>query len=185
MEDNNTKPGIKPTQAPIEEVVKPTETAESKPVDTITLLLAKIEDLERRDSEKEQKLKMLYEVADKGRVFNYENSNKEKKATKAKLAFYGGGYLIGWRTIKDELLKHPTTGIIAGEVQEYELTILLENEETKPIRISGYPAFSDARYTERVDIELIAKSEDYNGNVVFDVKLPDGRVIKLDQRFIN
>ena len=92
---------------------------------------------------------------------------------------------MGWRTVKDELVKHPTTGTTIGEGQEYELLILDQEDKTKKVNVSSYPAFSSARYDERVEVELVTRSEDYDGNIVYDVKLPDGRVIKLDARFIN
>ena len=47
-----------------------------------------IEALEKRDAEKDEKLKMLVEVADKGRVFNYENqqAGAGKKVKKIRLS---------------------------------------------------------------------------------------------------
>src|SRR5882724_4590766 len=55
----------------------------------------------------QEKLKMLTEVADKGRVFNYENAQPQKKAMMVKLSLFNGGLIVGWRTLKDELIKHP------------------------------------------------------------------------------
>ncbi len=132
------------------------------------------------------KLKMLEHVADKGRLMNYEsNQTPKKKSLKAQLSLYGEGIITGWRTVKDELIKHPTTGSVVGETQEYELLILNKDDTITKASIVGYPAFSNARYNERIEVEITGKKEDFDGKISYDVRLPDGRVIKLDPRFIN
>jgi len=154
-------------------------------VKNVSALQAEIEALKKKDAENQEKLKMLYEVADKGRVFNYESQRAEKKPLRVKLSAYNGKTIIGWRTLKDELIKHPTTGLTVGEVQEYELWLLNSDGSEERTIIHGYPAFSDARYRERIECEVIGKKEDYQGNIEYDVQLPDGRKISLNSRFIN
>jgi hypothetical protein len=134
----------------------------------------------------QEQLKMLTAVADKGRMFNYESQQaQQKKPIKVKLSVYNDQYIVGWKTIKDELIKHPTTGLTVGEVQEYEVSLLSKTGISTTAKIIGYPAFSDARYTQRVECEVIGKSEDYNGNLEFDLVLPEGQKIKLPSQFIN
>ena len=94
---------------------------EGSPTNVMENLLAKVEQLEKKDIENQAKLKMLTEVADKGRVFSYESNIKaDKKPFKIKLSVFQNGIIVGWRTVKDELVKHPTTGLTVGEHQEYE-----------------------------------------------------------------
>lgn len=131
------------------------------------------------------KLKMLYEVADKGRVFNYESRVADKKPRKIKLSVFGDGIIVGWRTLRDELVKHPTTGLVVGENQEYELQILKNNGDKTTIRVNGYPAFSNARYSQRIEAEIVSQRTDYDGSISFDVALPDGRIIQLGSQFVN
>lgn len=159
---------------------------ESKP-DVMQTLLDKVAELERKDLENQKQLKMLYEVADKGRVYNYEatKSKGEKKPFKVKLSVFGGGLIVGWRTSKDELIRHPTTGLTVGESQEYELLILDHESKIQKVLVNGYPAFSNARYNERIEVSVESKSEDFNGNTSFSVMLPDGRLYSLDARFVN
>lgn len=153
--------------------------------EAVSKLLAKVEALEKKDVANEEKLKMLYEVADKGRVFNYESSRTEKKPFKVKLSVYNNGLIVGWRCLKDELIKHPATGATVGEEQQYELLLLDKEGQTTKVVINGYSAFSTARYTERVDAEVLSKSEDFNGNLTFNLGLSDGRTLSLDGRFVN
>ena len=160
---------------------------ESQNIETsaIEALKAEVEALKAQNIKDQATMKMLYEVADKGRIFNYEAGKTEKKPIEVKLSLYGGGIIVGWRTIKDTLVKHPTTGRTVGEEQEYELLILDKENNTSKAIVVGYPAFSDARYTERIEAEVAGKKEDWNGDITFDVKLPDGRVIPLGSRFVN
>lgn len=133
----------------------------------------------------QDQLKMLYETADKGRIFNYENQRAQKKALQVKLSIYNGMPIVGWATLKDQAVYHPTTGKQVGEEQQYEIMLLdKEGKITKAV-INGYPNFSEARYTERIDCTVTGKKEDYEGNVTYDVQLPDGRVIPLNARFVN
>lgn len=133
----------------------------------------------------QEMLKMLYETADKGRIYNYESQqNQTKKPLKVHLSKFQDGIIVGWRTVKDQGVYHPTTGKQIGEEQEYEL--LLDKAGTiQPVVLNGYPAFSAARYTERLEAEVVGRKEDYDGKVTFDVKLPEGRTISLDARFVN
>ena len=129
-------------------------------------------------------LKMLYEVADKGRVYNYESSKAEKKPLKVKLSKYKGGIIVGWRTLKDEYVFHPTTGKQVGEIQQYEVLIDTDGK-IEPTILDGYPSFTEARYVDRIECEIKGKKENYDGKITYDIQLPEGRVISLDSRFIN
>jgi hypothetical protein len=171
----------------IEQALADEEIKEATPMesDAVNKLLEKVEELERKDIENQKQLKMLYDVADKGRIFNYENQKKDKQAIKVKLSVFRGGLIVGWRTMKDELIKHPTTGLVVGENQEYELLILGKDGQTTKVIVNSYPAFSEARYVERVECEVVSRKEDYNGNISYDLLLPDGRQITLASQFIN
>lgn len=161
---------------------------EPEKVDVMGKLLEKIEALEKKSVEDDKKLKLLYEVADKGRVFNYEakeNSKVSKKAMKVKLSVFNGGIITSWRVMKDQLIKHPTTGMTVGEEQEYEIIVLDPDNNLSKVTINGYPRFSDARYNERIEANIVGKSEGFDGKVTYDVELPDGRSIKLEDRFLN
>ena len=148
-------------------------------------LLEKVETLEKARAEDQKKLEMLEAVSDKGRLFNYQNRTATKKPMKIQLATYEEKILIGWKTVKDILVKNPTTGLTVGEQQEVELLFLDKDDKITKELIVGYPRFSDIRYSDRIDAEIVGKTEDEEGKVTFDVVLPDGREIKLSERFVN
>ena len=128
---------------------------------------------------------MLYEVADKGRVFSWENKQKkDRQAQRVKLSVVDGKYLVGWRTIRDELIQDPKTGRTVGELQQYELKLSGPDGETIKT-IDGYLNFSNLRYEQRVECQVLSKSESYDGKMVFKIGLPDGREYELGAQFVN
>ena len=155
--------------------------------DSLQLDPEKIEISKDQWDEVQARLKMLYEVADKGRIYNYESqtASGQKKPFKVKLSKFRDGYITGWRTVRDEAVYNQTTGKQMGEIQEYQILVLKEDGTINTVTLNGYSAFSEARYTERVECEVKGKKEDWEGKTVFDVVLPDGRVIPLDSRFVN
>jgi len=176
-----------PTDIPPEAPESPETGAEPEKVsDDQKALLERIEELEKRDQENQEKLKMLYEVADKGRVFSWESKKNQKgHSQRIKLSVLDDKPVVGWRTVRDELITDPRTGATVGELQQYELTLLEPNGTHTIKSISGYKNFSDIRYENRIDCQVISKSEAYDGTMKFTVKLPDGRDVELDSRFIN
>lgn len=139
-------------------------------------LEAKVAELER----------MIRTVGDAGRIMNFDNAkDKGKKPMRVKVSQYNGGLIIGWRTVKDELIKHPMTGRTAGEEQQYEVLIQMPNGEINKTLINGYLTFSEARYNDRIDGEVIGRKEDWSGNLTFEIMLGDGRKLELDSRFVN
>ena len=131
-------------------------------------------------------LEMLKSVADKGRVYNYESQQKtDKKPKRVKLSFHNGGLIIAWETQKDELVKHPVTGATVGENQQIQVKILMPNGDIVSKDFNSYVSFSNARYDERVECEVIGISEDYNGKITWTLALPDGRHITLSPNFVN
>ena len=155
-----------------------------QPKETIDDLVKKIEELERRDKENQDRLALLYSVADKGKVLNYESKKEGKKPMKVYLSNFSGGIIVGWRTIKDKLIKNPTTGLTVGEEQQYEL-LVEDSGEIKKVLVNSYAAFSEARYGDRVECEVVGKKEDFDGKISFDVSLPNGKIITIDSKFVN
>jgi hypothetical protein len=152
---------------------------------TENILLKKIADLEKKDKEKDEQLKMLYAVADKGRLQNYTNARQSKKPFKVQLSVFDGKIIIGWNLKRDELIKDSRTGSTIGEKQIIEVKLLDKDGSESFVSFDGYITFSNARYDQRIEAEVINRKEDFQGNLVFDVLLPDGRTISLSSQFVN
>ena len=137
--------------------------------------------------EVQNQLKMLREVADKGRVFNYESQQAQgqKKAMKVRLSRFAEGIIVGWKTAKDVKVFNPTTGKQVGEEYQVEIEVLKEDGTSQKVVLDGYPTFSDARNAERIEATVVGRKETMNGEVTYDVVLPDGRTIELSEKFVN
>ena len=136
----------------------------------------------------QNKLKMLEDVADKGRILNYQTQqSKDKKPITVKMSVFNDKYIIGWKTLKFELGRNPLTGraIWGGETAEYEINLMDKEGNESTEVISGYSAFSDAKYNERVECAVIAKKENMNGQLTYEVALPNGKTIELESWAIN
>src|SRR5687767_11680401 len=104
-------PVVGPTTPP------PIESNESNPQTTIQSPTQSemIEISKDQWEETQRMLKLLYEAADKGRIYNLENQGAQKKPLQVKVSLYRESVIIGWRTIKDKAVFHPTTGKQVGE----------------------------------------------------------------------
>lgn len=170
----------------IKKVGRPPKDIETKEQDDVKKLLEKVEALEEKETKNQETIKMLTEVADRGRMLNYQSKkDPTKKPMKVSLSVHEDKIVIGWRTIKDILRYNPLTGNISGEVQEYEILLLDKEDKISKGIINGYLRFSDIRYGERIEVEVVGKSEDFAGKITFDVLLPDERQISIDSRFVN
>ena len=157
----------------------------SEPNKSDDALLKRISELERRDEENQKKLQTLYAVADKSRLFNHENSKQEEKGKNIKLSIIDGKYLVGWANLKDDEIFDPKTGRKTGEAQALKI-ILLDNTGLMSERIiESYGAFSNLRYDKRVECPVLSMKQDMEKNVIYDVQLPDGRIISLAHNFWN
>ena len=131
-------------------------------------------------------LEMLKSVADKGRVYNYESAQKtDRKPKRVKLGKYDGGYIVAWETHKDELVKHPITGATIGENQQIQVKVLMPDGNILTKDFNSYVSFSNARYDERIEVEVVGVAEDYNGKITWTLALPDGRHITILPAFVN
>ena len=165
---------------------EPKKVEETPKIDVdVSALVEEVEALKKARAEDQEKLKMLEAVSDKGRMFNYRNQKATKKPMKINLATYEDKILVGWKTVKDILVKNPTTGLTVGEEQEFELLFLDKDGSITNELVRGYPRFSDIRYSDRIDAEIVGKTEDAEGRVTFDIVLPDGREIKMAETFVN
>ena len=151
----------------------------------IQKLLEKVEVLEASDKKKGEELKLLYSVADKGKLMHVESKKGGKRPMKVSLSLYEDSIIIGWRIAKDILIKNPTTGLTVGEEQEIEILLLDKESKVRKEMIKGYPRFSEIRYLERIEAEVTGRKEDWEGKVSFNLLLPDGRQIDIDERFVN
>lgn len=165
------------------EAPKPETTMVNK--SALDKLIAKVDALEEKSKKDDKKLDMLEYAADKGRVFNYKNRQVSDRLMTVKLSIHDDKYVVAWRNAYDIIKYHPMTGLPTGEEQQIEIILLDKDGKTAKEMINSYQAFSDIKYAKRVDCQIMSKKQDFKGNWTYDIKLPDGRIISLDQAFLN
>ena len=173
------------TAPSVGQTAQPAATA-AKSNDDISALVKEIAELRKSREEDQKTLKMLTDVADKGRVFSWEaKQNKTGQPQKVKLSTLGDGVVVGWRTVRDELVTDPRTGRTVGESQTYELLVLGKDGVTTMRTVEGYLNFSNVRYENRIEAAVLSKSTSFDGSMTLDLGLPDGRRITLGSQFVN
>lgn len=135
----------------------------------------------------EQLTQLVRSTADKGRLMNYDQAQDagKKPTHKISLSRYDGNIIVGWKVNKDRLVFHPTSGEPVGEEQEIEVVLRTPQGETKKHSFGSYKAFSDARYADRIECNVIGKTTDYAGNTTFTIQLPSGEELQLAEQFVN
>ena len=139
-----------------------------------------LEKLLKTVEEQGKRIEILTQAADKGRMFWAENQNKKTELRRVKVTTIGGKFVLAWRTVKDIVEKNPLSGVWS-ENQEYEFIFA---DDTR-LPVVGYNKFAELQYGAKVESEVLSRKENADGSVVLEVKLPDGRTVEVDSRFVN
>ena len=182
------------TKEEVEKVYKDTEKGlkqveEMRKEDTVSLKKNDFDALMKRLDTLENQGKMLTEVADKGRLMDYEmkQTANEKKPFKVKLPIYGGGYIVDHQSltpIESQLIYGQLHSNPIGERQEYKVTILMPDNSLTTHNFATYGQFGSARYEKREEVVVIGRRE-IGGKLSYIVALPDGRETEVPDYAIN
>jgi len=142
-------------------------------------LLKTVEEGEKERQQLKTDIEMLKTIADKSRLSWYEEGKKTIGPAVYKLSTFDGKVIVGWRTVKDVVEKHPLTGV-RMEDQQYE--IILE-DGTKQL-IKGYNKFADTQYGNQIRAQEIEKTIK-EGKVTLKLKAENGREYLIDSVFVN
>lgn len=132
-----------------------------------------------------ERLERLETAADKGRLASYDSRFFQRGPNVFTLSVHEGKVITGWRTLKNVSYKDPQTGRLI-EDQQYEL-IFHDNTKEK---VNGYERFSDIRFSERIKVEEVSRTQDEHGTTL-TVKVIDsdnpfyGKQFAVDIDFVN
>lgn len=137
-----------------------------------------VNSLIRKNTELENKVAMLINVADKRAINNYFLQNKEKISQTIRLRTFNGKVVISWKVVKDEVMRDPRT-LAWTENQIMELVYEDGSKEEVNMlvfaRLFSYENFTKKAVTvDDEERELLTLSSNI-----------DGRIIKVDSVFIN
>lgn len=87
--------------------------------------------------------------------------------------------VVGWKTIEDKVYKD----VVKGLYHEIQVMRVFFDDDSK--KDMSYELFTRLR-DNRVSCDVVARTEDDKGNIVFKLKrLDNGKVLELDQAFVN
>lgn len=160
----------------------PTESAEKVEVkrDTLEALLARVETLEKASQEKDNKISMLESVADVNRIARWESQNGKRIVPKARVTFWEGQPVVGWKTVKDEVR------LVGNQVIANQVIKIYTQDPEGNVKEADLDYVQFQRSCQSSTGEVVSKEDSVeDGNTYYSIVMPDGRKIRLDIRFIN
>lgn len=149
------------------------EVKNEKPTEMITVSVSEFEALKA-------KIEMLTEVADKGRLANWQSKHLDFKLHKVMVNTLNGVIINGWKTVKNEVGKNPTTGLWFEDQQnEYHFV-----DESKPQTLRLIDA---NRLIQKVSAEIVKRTSITDENGQHDILTVDvaGTQYDIDAQFVN
>lgn len=155
---------------------------------TLADILQRMEDLAAsnqtlidRDKKREKDIEMLTGIADKARLFKYQEQNAGPLITKARVAMWDGVPVLAWT----DMIKNEAGFRNGVLVVDQRVRIYLDKKGE-----DGKPEAKEIEYlfwTQNVgseEGEVVAKEQTPDG-LYWTIQLADGRKVKVDIRFIN
>jgi hypothetical protein len=147
--------------------------------ETLASLVERLDKLEEEKKRDQEKIAMLESTADVGRIAQWEERNKGKLVSKARVCILEGKPVIGWKTVKDEVHYSPSGAMVVNQV--IKIFTLTEDDKTEETDLD-YIRWVRAVKSEQG--EVVKKSETLDGSE-YTIRLPSGRQITMDVRFLN
>jgi hypothetical protein len=152
--------------------------AESKPVEepkVVAVNKTTMDALLEKLTKQEEDIKMLKEVADKSRMFNYEAKHADYSLKTAKISIYNGRPVMAWRTVKDEVYQDSQ-----GRWHESQkMEIITEDNTRKELDYIDF-----VREVKKVDAIIMSRFVTPEGKAMMRVDY-QGKQVDLDESFVN
>lgn len=166
---------------------KAADTVEVKK-DTLEQILARIEaqdalitSLDEKNTRQQSEIEMLKTVSDKGRLAKYEEKQRGSLVTKARVAFWEGVPVLGWTKEVDAVGFTQDGRLTVNQKIRVFLDKLGADKKPESVVVEYLYWVQNTQTTEG---EVVAKTETDTGRY-WKIRLPDGREVTLDIRFIN
>jgi len=174
---------VAPRFEPVADAVPNVAPAQDGPVEiknnngSVTLSSEEFAALMDRLSSLEKDQKDLLSVQDKDKIAKIESLRRQGKlVSSVKVRRLYNKYIIGWKTIEDEVYKDENGRLIEKQV----IRIFFEDDTTADMSMRQW-----ASAPEYVAFEVIGKSQDADGNEFYNIKGADGKELSISTSFIN
>ena len=159
----------------------------------LDLLLNKVTELETANAEKDKKINMLIETADKARMNQWDSKNPKKILRHFCVSTINGKVVISWKSLKDIVKKDAQGNRTELQVFEYET----EDGEKIPLNIYDVPTEILKIKMEQIKESVIdeetgetEKTLRFNMELIDPLKREpfidrDGKEIVINSKFVN
>ena len=153
------------------------------PRSALEQILARQKEQEQVNKDQAEKIRMLTEVADKGRLARYEEKNRPGGLLRrATVRTWEGSLVLGWKMTTDEVGLSTVDGrTVLIEKQIVSLYLDTGNKEPE---VREVPLLDFSRNYKTLPGDIVKQSKGEFGET-YTLRLEDGRNIELDIRFIN
>lgn len=177
MAENKNTIESKQNQAEATGIVPPVTPKETVIPSGVTLSTEAFGALMKRIADLESTQSLVLQVQDKNKIAKIEEMRRAGKLVKSvKIRKYAGKYIIGWKTVQDEVFKDEQ-----GRLIEKQTVELWYDDSTK----SQMSMRQWANAPEYISFEVTKESKDSDGNLFFTCVGPDGKTFEINASFIN
>lgn len=174
--DENKNEGAEPTDT-VQPTVVPKVVEPAKDSRSVTLSAEAFGALMKRLGDLEETSKLVLQVQDKNKINQIEEMRRAGKLVKSvKIRKYADKYIIGWKTIQDEVYKDEQGRLVEKQVVE------LFFDDGSSVQMSMRQWASAPEY---IAFEVTKETKDNDGNLFFTCVSPDGKTIEMNASFIN
>lgn len=166
-----------PIMAPVSAPSKPTTEPAVPKGETVTISAEAFNALMGRISDLEKTSELVLQVQDRNKIKKIEDMRRAGKLVKSvKIRKYQDEYIVGWKTIQDEVYKDSEGRLVEKQV----VRAYLENDTQVDMSMRQW---ADA--SQYIEFEVTKESKDSDGNLFFTCVGPDGKTIEINSNFIN
>lgn len=193
-EGNNTPPVTENNTPPAQSKKEETVPVEKKMLQDILKRVEgteeELKETKKLLEEKDEEIDMLKQVADVGRMAQWEDKHRGSILNTVKLGLYDGRAIIGW----DKMQKNDVKVLANGNVVVNQTTRLLllgdtdkDGKRGKPIeKVIDYADFSTSTTMEECEVIKKVREETEDGEVLmYKIRRKDGQELIISPTFLN
>lgn len=145
--------------------------------DTVTVSSEAFNAMMKRLGDLEETQRLQLQVTDKSKIKQIEDLRRSGKLVKeVKIRKYANKYIVGWKTVMDEVYKDEN-----GRLIEKQMIELWFDDDTK----TEMSMRQWASAPEYIKFEVKAETRDEDGNLFFKCIGPDGKELEMNVSFVN
>lgn len=153
-------------QEEVKEVVKEVPSVTQEQLDAII----------KSNEELKKKIEMLEYASNKAQIAKWNDQHRETNLAKVKVSKYHDKYVVAWTKMLENKCEK-----INGNWEESLKTELIYEDDSR--EVVDYEIWQ--RNLQYIVANVISTTKDSKGNTVYEVQLPEGKVLNINVIFLN